>query len=81
MSAKKTIKWLKRKATESGTLWEDIFSANGHWWIAQGYDERDRKAGKPFLLMHSRAGEKPPWLRVDTFRTIAEATNFAEEMQ
>jgi hypothetical protein len=59
----------------------DYRSADGQWWIAEGFDTYAAKQRRPFLLMHCAAPAKDrPWRRVDGFKSVSEAKNFAEEM-
>lgn len=74
---KPALTWRSEKAA----VYTDYRSADGHWWIAEGFDTHAAKRRKPFLLMHCATPAKDrPWRRIDGFKSVSEAKAFAEEM-
>lgn len=51
--------------------------ASDEWLIVEGFDETERKAGRPFMLLHNTHGKH---LRVECFKTLRAAKKFAESL-
>lgn len=74
------ITWEKRRVRDRGEAYDDLYSKDGHWWIAEGYDEYARKReGKPYSLFYRSDPTKTKWSSVDTFESIRAAKKSAEE--
>lgn len=74
------IEWEKRRIKERDETYVDYYSKDGHWWIAEGYDEYARKKeGKPYSLFYRADQDKSKWKSVDTFESIKAAKRSAEE--
>lgn len=78
---KKSIEWEKVTEVDRGKPYVDHRSRDGHWIIAEGLDEKARKAGRPYALLHledTKIGR--PWTRVNAFSSLREAQRCAEEL-
>ena len=46
MARNKGLIWDKQKSVDKGKVWIDYASSDGHWCIAEGQDELERKANE-----------------------------------
>lgn len=76
----KKIEWRVQLAKDREVVYEDVVSKDGHWLIAEGFDEYARKRLKqPFTLFYRHEPNGRVWKTVDTFPSIKAAKASAQE--
>lgn len=68
------MRWQRTTSTWDGVVYTDW--VNDDWLCAEGYDERERKLGRPFALFSVGKGRN---LLIGCFATLQEAQRAAEE--
>lgn len=65
------MSWTKKSVRDSGGFWTDHMSDNGQFIIAQGYEEWERKQGRPWALFD--CSKDSAWKILGYFTDLDEA--------
>lgn len=68
--------WAKKSVRDSGGFWTDYVDEDANLLVAQGYDEWERKSGKPWALFRT-TGDR--WELLGFFATAEEAKSKTPE--
>lgn len=72
------MKWKSKSVSDRG-LWIDYYSEDGRLLIAQGYDEFERREGRPYGLFD--ISDDRHWKVLGFFRSLDEAKKAAEPVE
>ena len=70
--------WTKKSVKDEGGFWTDHLSEDGHFIVAQGYNEYERKLGKPWALFECK--KESSWVTLGFFENPEEAKTYLDSL-